>query len=112
MSSPTDGRRSESPSGNKVEPIKFHAKPTKSHTISKTTKVRSWRINTSVKDLLTVIMYYNPRFTDEMVPDKLLEEAELGVMQAGNSDELAKLLNESILNDPYSLMCPGVRAFL
>ena len=71
----------------------------------------TWRIRLSVKDLVSVMMYYNSNFTEHLVPESLWHEAEEGVSRDGNSDELQKLLNTVIFKDPLTFVSPGLRAF-
>ena len=58
-----------------------------------------------------MIMFYCQSFTDDDIPDKLWQEAEYGITQQGNDNELEDLLNYKIFKNLEVIMHPAMRNF-
>ena len=55
------------------------------------------KLRFGVKDLFQMLMLNCQSFTEADIPDKLWQEAEYGINESGNENELERLLNDKIL---------------
>ena len=74
-------------------------------------ELKSCHLKFGVKDLFQMIMFYCQSFTDDDIPDKLWQEAEYGITQQGNDNELEDLLNYKIFKNLEVIMHPAMRNF-